>query len=146
MQDKTDTLEIITPLDSSEGDFSLDLDVNQFSPSGGASGGSPAVSTLSGGGGSLGQGASFMGLHAEGNRFCIIADCSGSMEGPKLDFLKEEVLDVMVRTHLIDKLKENNIYPNSEKALTAIYKTIHEKGECSSCPLANYIPKISTPN
>lgn len=36
--------------------------------------------------------ASFMGLQARGQRFCIIADCSGSMKGGKIDFLKKEVL------------------------------------------------------
>ncbi len=90
-----ETLEVITPIESSAGDFSLDLDLSEFSPSGGGSGGAPEVSALSGGGGALGQGASFMGLHAKGTRFCIIADCSGSMEGPKLDFVKEEVLETL---------------------------------------------------
>ena len=36
--------------------------------------------------------ASFMGLQATGQRFCIIADCSGSMKGGKIDFVKSEVL------------------------------------------------------
>jgi hypothetical protein len=91
----TDSLEVIVPLETNAGNFSLDLEMSQFSPSGGASGGSPAISALSGGGGSLGQGASFMGLHAKGTRFCIIADCSGSMEGPKLQHVKEEVLETL---------------------------------------------------
>jgi hypothetical protein len=91
----TDTFEIVTPLDSSDSDFSVDLELSEFSPSGGGSGGGPEVSALSGGGGALGQGASFMGLHAKGTRFCIIADCSGSMEGPPLKFLKEEILETL---------------------------------------------------
>jgi hypothetical protein len=91
----TDALEIVTPLDSSDSDFSVDLELSEFSPSGGGIGGGPEVSALSGGGGSLGQGASFMGLHAKGSRFCIIADCSGSMEGPPLKFLKEEILETL---------------------------------------------------
>ena len=90
-----DTLDVITPLDTSAGDFSMDLELSEFRPSGGGSGGAPEVSALSGGGGSLGQGASFMGVQAKGTRFCIIADCSGSMEGPPLDFLKEEILETL---------------------------------------------------
>lgn len=36
--------------------------------------------------------ASFMGLQARGRRFCIIADCSGSMKGGKLTFVQQEVV------------------------------------------------------
>ncbi len=54
--------------------------------------------------------------------------------------VKEEVLEVMKRTHLLDKLGEDHIYPNSEMALRKLYKTIHEKGECKSCPLQKYMP------
>lgn len=90
-----ETLEVVTPLAAAQGDLSLDMDLSQFSPSGGARGAGPSISALAGGGGALGQGASFMGLRAQGSRFCIIADCSGSMEGPKLDFLKEEVLETL---------------------------------------------------
>ncbi|MEA1969927.1 MAG: SulP family inorganic anion transporter [Thermodesulfobacteriota bacterium] len=54
--------------------------------------------------------------------------------------LKEEVIAVMKRTHLIDKLGKENIYPNSREALEVIYKLIHDKGECTSCPLKDYMP------
>jgi len=54
--------------------------------------------------------------------------------------LKEEVLAVMERTHLIDKLGKENIYPNSRAALESIYKQIHSKGDCSDCPLKSYMP------
>ena len=54
--------------------------------------------------------------------------------------LKEEVLAVMERTHLIEKLGEENIYPNSRAALESIYTKIHSKGDCYDCPLKNYMP------
>ncbi len=54
--------------------------------------------------------------------------------------VKEEVIAVIERTHLIEKLGEENIYPNGETALKAIYQQIHDKGECGFCPLSNYIP------
>jgi hypothetical protein len=68
-------------------------------PSGGGSSGGagagleirPAGGGGGGGGGGLGK-ARFMGVEAKGNRFCIIADRSSSMAGPKLEFLKSEIL------------------------------------------------------
>lgn len=54
--------------------------------------------------------------------------------------VKEEVYAVLKRTHLLDKLGKQNIYPSGEKALQSIYKQIHDKGECSECPLSHYIP------
>ncbi len=54
--------------------------------------------------------------------------------------VKEEVYDVLQRTHLIDKLGKDNIYSTGEKALKSIYKQIHDKGQCSGCPLSHYIP------
>ncbi|OQY00312.1 MAG: sodium-independent anion transporter [Desulfobacteraceae bacterium 4572_130] len=65
--------------------------------------------------------------------------------GRKISFsgLKEEVLSVMERTHLIDKIGKENIYHDAEEALKNIYKQIHENHECKSCPLKNYIPMES---
>jgi sulfate permease, SulP family len=54
--------------------------------------------------------------------------------------LKEEVLAVMERTHLIDKLGRENVYVNTRSALESIYKQIHSKGDCGDCPLKNYMP------
>jgi hypothetical protein len=34
-----------------------------------------------------------MGIRAQGKRFCIIADRSGSMEGPKVEYVKQEILE-----------------------------------------------------
>jgi hypothetical protein len=85
-------LEVVTPVESADSEFSLDVSISALAPSGSAGASSPAMSALSGGGGSLGEGASFMGVHAKGARFCIIADRSGSMEGRKLQHVKDEIL------------------------------------------------------
>jgi hypothetical protein len=93
-QDADQMLEVETPLDAEQGEFSFDVSLSDLTPSGSAAAGA-SISALSGGGGALGEGASFMGVHAKGTRFCIIADRSGSMEGAKLDYLKEEILETL---------------------------------------------------
>ncbi|MBU1170903.1 MAG: SulP family inorganic anion transporter [Proteobacteria bacterium] len=60
--------------------------------------------------------------------------------------VKEEVIEVFKRTHLMDKLGEENIFANGEQALVAIYKKIHDKGECSGCPLSKYMPIMASAN
>ncbi len=91
-QQMDETLEVVTPLDSLDSEMTLELDIGAMAPSGASGASSPAVSALAGGGGSMGEGASFMGIHAKGSRFCIIADRSGSMEGRKLQHVKDEIL------------------------------------------------------
>jgi anti-anti-sigma factor len=54
--------------------------------------------------------------------------------------LNERCLSVMERTHLIDKIRRENIYPDGQSALKAAYDKIHENGECKGCPLANFKP------
>ncbi len=54
--------------------------------------------------------------------------------------VKEEVLSVMERTHLLEKIGEENIFPDSEEALHKIKNIIHGKGQCQSCPLKDFIP------
>ncbi|MCG8473787.1 MAG: SulP family inorganic anion transporter [Desulfobacterales bacterium] len=63
-----------------------------------------------------------------------------SGRGISFSSVKEEVMAVMERTHLLEKIGEENIYPDGEKALVSIYKQIHESGACSSCPLSRYLP------
>ena len=61
--------------------------------------------------------------------------------------LKEEVLDVLTRTHLIDKIGKDNIYPNAEAALLTITPKIHETMKtCGACPLMKYVVKEPKPN
>ncbi|TWT39649.1 vWA domain-containing protein [Blastopirellula retiformator] len=71
------------------------IDTAALTPSGAMGGGIGSLSTVGGGGSGVGAGASFMGLRAAGRRFCIIADCSGSMSGAKLDYVKEEILETV---------------------------------------------------
>lgn len=80
----------LAPGDESSAELTLAVSV----PSGGASD-SGEIGTISGGGGALGEGASFMGVYAQGRRFCIIADRSGSMQGPKMEYVKEEILETL---------------------------------------------------
>ncbi len=49
--------------------------------------------------------------------------------------IKERVLDVITRTNLIQKIGEHNIYAESGVALYNIHRSIHDKGDCVSCPL-----------
>ncbi|MBW3597442.1 MAG: VWA domain-containing protein [Planctomycetes bacterium] len=85
-------LDIAPQIDNSAAAFQID--VVSLAPSG-ASSGSAEFGAVGGGGGAAGGGASFMGVYAHGNRFCIIADCSGSMRGPKLEHVKTEILETI---------------------------------------------------
>ena len=61
--------------------------------SGGAGAGEPRLA--GGGDGSGGGKANFMGVDGYGTRFVIIADRSRSMEGSKLDYLKNELIKTL---------------------------------------------------
>mgnify|MGYP002624177924 FL=1 len=81
---------------SGVGDVGIDSELSLLAPSGSSGGGGmPAIGTISGGGGALDGQATFMGIQAQGRRFCIIADRSGSMFGTKFEYLKEEILATM---------------------------------------------------
>ncbi len=57
--------------------------------------------------------------------------------------VKENVMDVLVQTHLIDKIGLENIYPTKEIAINVIYDKAHEGTEVENedmCPLMKYIP------
>ena len=86
--------EIAPPTDVSESADTLSVNIASLS-AGGMSGGGGDIGKIAGSSGTLGEGASFMGLHAKGSRFCIIADRSGSMDGPKLNFVKQEILETL---------------------------------------------------
>jgi MFS superfamily sulfate permease-like transporter len=57
--------------------------------------------------------------------------------------LKERVLAVMERTHLINKIGEENIYPDARQALESIYKKIHATDGCDTCPLRAYVAQAA---
>ncbi len=85
--------EVASPVSSAESSDLLDVSIGALSPSGGGEAGG-SIGQLAGGGSGLG-GATFMGIHAKGQRFCIIADKSGSMFGPKMEHLKREILETL---------------------------------------------------
>lgn len=59
--------------------------------------------------------------------------------------IKGQVMAVMERTHLLDKIGMENLYPDTQSAVTDIITKVHsntdlpEKG-CNNCPLTKYIP------
>ena len=59
--------------------------------------------------------------------------------------IKGQVMAVMERTHLLDKIGKENLYPDTESAVADIITKVHtntdlpEKG-CKNCPLTRYIP------
>ncbi len=59
--------------------------------------------------------------------------------------IKGQVMAVMERTHLLDKIGMDNIYPNTKTAVAALVDIVHAssdlpKGGCNDCPLVKYIP------
>lgn len=57
--------------------------------------------------------------------------------------VKEKVMDVLIRTHLIDKIGEENVYPTLEIAIDKIFENAHEGTETERgdiCPLIKYTP------
>ncbi len=75
----------------------VQVDVKKALAGGASGGGSTDIDIVGTGGGGLGGDASFMGIKAKGSRFCIIADRSGSMLGPKIQYLKQEILEAISR-------------------------------------------------
>ncbi|MBU4394978.1 MAG: STAS domain-containing protein, partial [Proteobacteria bacterium] len=59
--------------------------------------------------------------------------------------IKGQVIVVMERTGLYNKIGKNFIFPDTETAIKSIYKEIHSNTEqpltnCGDCPLTKYIP------
>jgi len=59
--------------------------------------------------------------------------------------VKGQVMAVMERTHLLDKIGMDNMYPNTKTAVAALVEEIHNdtdlpEGGCNNCPLTKYIP------
>lgn len=52
-----------------------------------------------------------------------------------LSGVNETVIKVLKRTHFIEKIGEDNLYPTMEKAIENIYDDAHKQGEESVCPL-----------
>ncbi|MCI5167580.1 MAG: SulP family inorganic anion transporter [Candidatus Electrothrix sp. GM3_4] len=59
--------------------------------------------------------------------------------------VKGQVMAVMKRTHLLDKIGIEHIYPDTKTAVVALTEEIHKnsnlpKDSCPDCPLTHYIP------
>jgi MFS superfamily sulfate permease-like transporter len=59
--------------------------------------------------------------------------------------VKGQVMAVMERTHLLDKIGQENFYPNTKTAVAALINKVHQdsdipEGGCKNCPLTHYIP------
>jgi len=54
--------------------------------------------------------------------------------------VKEEVLAVMERTHLLEKIGKENFYVDGRHAINAAYEAVHENNECNrTCPIDDII-------
>ncbi|MFN2366322.1 MAG: STAS domain-containing protein, partial [Desulfurivibrionaceae bacterium] len=65
--------------------------------------------------------------------------------GFAMSSVKGQVLAVMERTHLIDRIGIENIYATTEDAVAKIVGKVHENTDlpadgCQNCPLTRYIP------
>jgi MFS superfamily sulfate permease-like transporter len=59
--------------------------------------------------------------------------------------VKGQVMAVMERTHLLDKIGMDNLYPDTASAVKSIIDEIHTGGDlpeegCKDCPLTQYLP------
>jgi len=65
--------------------------------------------------------------------------------GFAMSSVKGQVIAVMERTHLLDKIGKENIYATTEHAVARIIDKVHEntdlpQGGCKNCPLTKFIP------
>ncbi len=51
--------------------------------------------------------------------------------------VNETVMEVLKRTHFIEKVGEENIFPTMEKAIEKVYDQAHKQSEETVCPLKN---------
>jgi len=59
--------------------------------------------------------------------------------------LKKNVLDVMERTFLYEKIGREHIFPTQDVAIESIYKQAHRATEEKECPLTRFCPISSEP-
>ncbi len=63
--------------------------------------------------------------------------------------VKGQVMAVMERTHLLEKIGIENLYPNTKTAVAALVDKVHDNTDlpeqgCKNCPLTRYIPETET--
>jgi len=66
--------------------------------------------------------------------------------GFAMSSVKGQVMAVMERTHLLDKIGSENLYPDTKSAVADITAIIHTntdlpEGGCKDCPLTQFLPK-----
>jgi MFS superfamily sulfate permease-like transporter len=54
--------------------------------------------------------------------------------------VNESVLEVLKRTHLIERIGRDRIFPTMERAVRAVYDDAHTNGHEERCPLATALP------
>jgi len=54
--------------------------------------------------------------------------------------LNESVMQVLERTHLIERIGRDRIFPTMERAVRAVYHEAHTDGRETACPLAGALP------
>jgi MFS superfamily sulfate permease-like transporter len=75
----------------------------------------------------------------------LVARLRAAGLGFAMSSTKGQVMAVMVRTGLYNKIGADHLFPDTETALKSIMKEIHSMPElpltaCSDCPLTKYIP------
>ncbi|XPV76599.1 MAG: SulP family inorganic anion transporter [Desulfovibrio sp.] len=55
-----------------------------------------------------------------------------------LSGVNEQVMEVLKRTHLLEKIGEDHVYPTMDSAICATHEAAHNNGEEDSCPLTNH--------
>ena len=56
--------------------------------------------------------------------------------------LKDEVIDVLKRTHLYERIGEDQMYPTQERALRSIYVSTHAGDHGHDCPFRAAMPRM----
>jgi anti-anti-sigma factor len=75
----------------------------------------------------------------------LVARVRSAKIGFAMSSVKGQVMDVMDRTGLTNKIGEENFYSNTTDAITAISKQIHTDTDlpadgCDDCPLTKFLP------
>ena len=69
----------------------------------------------------------------------LIDRCRSMGVGLSMSGVNESVMDVLRRTHLLEKIGPENIHHSAEQALCAVHESAHENSEeIANCPLGNF--------
>jgi len=56
--------------------------------------------------------------------------------------VNESVMAVIKRTHLLEEIGKDNIYPTMEKAVLAVHHEAHKDGNEEQCPLITTVSNV----